>query len=260
MPNRDDPAPLCLIRLVTYNVHGCVGTDGQLSEERIGDVLAALEPDVVALQELDVGRERSSRGHQPEKLAQRLSMNFLFSPSVRDGDEHYGHALLSRYPLRHVQSEELPRVFWPRPTEPRSALWAGIDVCGIPLQIVSTHLGLSPLERLRQTRALLGERWMGSAEFRGARVVCGDFNAGPWSFTYRALRGSMIDAHRCAMGLRARATYPSRMPVLRLDHVFASKEVTVRAAGVFETPLARVASDHLPLVADLGLLAMEAAA
>jgi endonuclease/exonuclease/phosphatase family metal-dependent hydrolase len=235
---------------VTYNVHGCIGTDGRLSEERIGDLLASVEPDVVALQELDVGRERSSRGHQPEKIASRLAMNFLFCPSVRDGDEHYGHAVMSRLPIRLVQSEELPRAFWPHPSEPRSALWAELEGPA-RLQLIATHLGLSPIERRRQTRALLSERWMGSPRFRGPRVLCGDMNTGPWSLTYLKLRASIRDVHRELAGLRARPTYPSRRPVFRLDHVFASRDVRAESAAVLATSLARVASDHLPLVVDL---------
>ncbi len=238
------------VRLVTYNVHGCIGTDGRMSESRIGDVLAAIDADVIVLQELDVGRRRSSRGHQPELIATQLNMRFLFCPSVRDGDEHYGHAVMSRLPLHLVYSEELPRVFWPKASEPRSALWAELEGPA-RLQLIGTHLGLSPLERRRQARALLGDRWMGHPQFTGARVFCGDLNAGPWSLTYRQLRGSMRDAHRCVAGFRARPTFPSRMPMLRLDHVFASKEVLVEAAQVLVTPLARVASDHLPLAVDL---------
>ena len=238
------------VRLVTYNVHGCIGTDGRMSETRIGDVLAEIDADVIVLQELDVGRRRSSRGHQPEKIALQLNMSFLFCPSVRDGDEHYGHAVMSRLPLHLVQSEELPRTFWPKATEPRSALWAELEGPA-RLQLIATHLGLSPLERRRQARALVSARWMGDPRFKGPRVFCGDLNVGPWSLTYRQLRGSMRDAHREVAGFRARPTFPSRMPMLRLDHVFASDDVKIEGAHVPVSALSRVASDHLPLAVDL---------
>lgn len=220
-------------------------------------MLSSIEPDVVALQELDVGRHRSGRGHQPEAIAARLGMNFLFCPTVRDGDEHYGHAILSRHPLRLVQSEELPRSTLPRPAEPRSAIWASISAPHSEVQVIGTHLGLSPIERTRQASALLGPKWMGHREYRGPRVLCGDFNAGPFSLTYRRLRGRMRDAHRSVAGILARPSYPSRLPVMRLDHIFVSDEVGVEGARVVCSPLARIASDHLPLVVDIAVLQPE---
>jgi endonuclease/exonuclease/phosphatase family metal-dependent hydrolase len=239
------------LRLVTYNVHGCVGGDGALSEARVADVLAAVEPDVVVIQELDVGRERSQRGHQPERIATHLAMSFLFCPTVQDGDAHYGHAILSRHPIRHVRTGALPAVRRPRATEPRSALWAEIEGPDLTLQVIGTHLGLSPFERYLQASALRGSAWMGSPDYAGPRVLCGDLNVGPHSSTYYRLRTGLRDVQRVAFGLRARPTYPAKFPLLRLDHVFSSRELDVRRVEVVTTKLARAASDHLPLVVDL---------
>lgn len=239
------------LRVVTYNVHGCVGQDGVVSESRVAEVLAEIDADVAVLQELDVGRPRSQRGHQPERIASALSMHFLFCAAVEQDEERYGHAIISRWPLKLVRSAPLPQVRWPHHAEPRSALWAEIAVASLHVQIMGTHLSLWPLDRLVQASALLGRDWMGSADWRGPRVLCGDLNVGGASWTYHRLRQSMRDAQSVLP--RARSTYPAKRPMFRLDHVFASEELRVEKAGVVATTLAKVASDHLPLVADLCL-------
>jgi endonuclease/exonuclease/phosphatase family metal-dependent hydrolase len=262
----NEPAPVPptqrqLVRLVTYNVHGCVGTDGLLSEERVAEVLASTKADVIALQELDVGRERSNHEHQPETIARLLGMSFLFCSTVRHGQGHYGHALMSKQPLRLVHSGALPGLTWPRSSEPRHAMWAEAtptgngQAAGTAMQIICTHLGLSPRERYYQASMLLSEAWMRDPRYTGARILCGDLNAGPRSLTYHRLRMRMNDAQMMVANgnLRPRPTFPGRFPVFRIDHVFASHELGVRHTEVVASALARRASDHLPLVVDLEL-------
>lgn len=238
-------------RVVTYNVHGCVGPGGKLDVGRVADVLAAIEPDVVVLQELDVGRSRSRRCHQPETIAKRLAMSFLFCPTVMDGDEHYGHAVLSRVPQKHVRAERLPGATWPRVTEPRSALWTEIAFDNCTLHVIGTHLGLMPWERRLQAAALVSSEWMGDPRFTGPRVLCGDFNVPPGSRTYRKLISGLRDVQKTARRARERPTFPAWFPLLRIDHVLVSEEIRVEHADVVRTPLARKASDHLPVVVDL---------
>jgi endonuclease/exonuclease/phosphatase family metal-dependent hydrolase len=248
------PARPRLVRLVTYNVHGCVGADGLLSEERVAEVLSGADADVIALQELDVGRERSNHEHQPETIARLLGMSFLFCSTVRHGAGHYGHALVSKYPLRLVRSTALPGLTWPRSSEPRHAMWAEADLEGVAMQVICTHLGLSPRERYLQASMLLSEAWMRDPRYTGARILCGDLNAGPRSLTYHRLRRRMRDVQIAAPGQdRPRPTFPGRFPLFRIDHVFASHELRVRNTEVIATPLARKASDHLPLLVDLEL-------
>ncbi|HEV7286378.1 MAG TPA: endonuclease/exonuclease/phosphatase family protein, partial [Kaistia sp.] len=82
-------------RILSYNVHACVGTDKKLSPERIARVIQSRDPDIVALQEIDVGRARSGRIDQAQVLAELLGMEAHFHPSTRIGpDEHYGDAIL----------------------------------------------------------------------------------------------------------------------------------------------------------------------
>ena len=106
-------------RILTYNVHRCLGTDGRLSPERIADVIAAYEPDVVALQELDVGRLRSGGVDQAHAIARALGMHVHFHASLRVLEEQYGNAILTHRPSQLVKAEALPGLG--EAPEPRAA-------------------------------------------------------------------------------------------------------------------------------------------
>ncbi|MEH3147834.1 MAG: endonuclease/exonuclease/phosphatase family protein [Methylobacterium frigidaeris] len=238
-----------MLRLVTYNVRRCLGTDGQLSPARIAQILAACRPDVVALQELDVGRLRTGGVDQAHAIAAHLGMTAHFHAALRVLEEEYGDAILTALPSRLVRAEGLPG---PPGREPRGALWAAVAVAGAEIQVVNTHLGLGRRERLAQAEALLGPRWLGDPACAGPVALVGDFNAVPGSRVYRRLAARLTDAHRAAPS-RTRGTFPSRLPLLRLDHIFVTGGIEVVRAETFRGPGARVASDHLPLVADLRL-------
>jgi endonuclease/exonuclease/phosphatase family metal-dependent hydrolase len=238
------------LRVLTYNVRRCLGTDGRLSPRRVAEVIAAFEPDLVALQELDVGRIRTGEVDQAHEIAHLLGMSFHFNPSLRVMEEHYGDAILTVRPCSLVHAGPLPGM---RNREPRGALWAAVDVGGVTLQVVNTHLGLAARERLAQIEALLGPEWLGHPACQDPVILIGDFNTVPRSRAYRRLARHLVDAQRAQPDPRPRPTYPSRLPVLRIDHAFVGSGVEVVGAAVPRTPLTRVASDHLPLVLDLQL-------
>lgn len=238
------------VRLLTYNVHGCVGTDGRHSPRRIARAIAECDPDIVALQELDAGRQRSGRRDQGREIAELLGMIYEFHPSFCFDEEQYGNAVLSRFPLRRVRAGALPQRK-PQLAEPRGALWVEIEVDGQMLQVMTTHLGLNGAERLRQVEALIGPEWLGSPNFREPVILCGDLNAGPKSKVYRRLAACLRDATG-GKG-RHKATFPSRWPVVRIDHVFASDGVRLISTEVVRTTTAGTASDHLPLVVEFRL-------
>lgn len=244
-----------MIRIMTYNVHGCVGCDGRLDPVRIAEVIASEDPDVVALQELDVSRERSGKAHQARLIAEQLDMRFHFHPAMRiKEEEEYGDALLARWPLSLRKSGELPTVNERLAFEPRGALWASIQVGGVEIQVVNTHLGLSNNERKAQIEALMGHEWVRHPQCAGMpHVLCGDFNALPGSKVYQRACRDLSDTQRMLPGHRPRATFPSRWPLIRLDYILVSRELRCEGVRVVKTKLARVASDHLPLVADLEL-------
>ena len=110
-------------RIVTYNVHRCVGNDRRLDVGRIADVLAGLEPDIVALQELDVGRRRTGHVDQAHEIARRLDMACHFNAALKVEEELYGDAILTTYPERLVKVGALPGHPGIRALEPRGALW-----------------------------------------------------------------------------------------------------------------------------------------
>ena len=181
------------LRVMSYNVHSCIGMDGRVSPRRIARVIAEQSPDLVALQELDHGRLRSRGENQAAAIAQILGYQVTFLATVTRGAERYGHAVLSRWPIRTVKVAELPtRSFsiWP---EPRGALWSRVFLGNMPINIVTTHLGLSASERLTQMQTLLGPQWLGPILDTQAIVLCGDFNLPPGTAPYRLAADRLRD-------------------------------------------------------------------
>lgn len=239
--------PTETLRILTYNVHSCVGLDGMLAAERIARVIARTIPDVVALQELDVGRSRSDGEDQAAAIAHYLEMDFHFHPAIHVEEERYGDAILTHLPLRMIKAEVLPG----EGREPRGALWVEIDLHGTKVNVINTHLGLSAKERLRQMQTLLGPQWLQHPDCHGPTILCGDLNALASSNVCQLLQGRMVDVQAALKDHRAKGTYYSRLPAMRIDHIFVSPGISVTAIKVPNTRLTRVASDHLPLLAEL---------
>ncbi|WP_436714428.1 endonuclease/exonuclease/phosphatase family protein [Roseiconus lacunae] len=236
------------LRLMTYNVHSCLGMDGQLSPKRIARVIAQADIDVVALQELDVGRSRSGGIDQAHEIARRLRMDHHFHASIHIEEERYGDAILSRLPMRLIRSDELP--FTKPHRERRCAIRVEVTTGqGRSIQIINTHLSLYPNERKQQALALT-DQWVSAARLKGPVVLCGDFNATPRSPTHRAITQCLQDLHQNAPGPTT-ATWFSHRPLTRIDHVFASDEVIATRAEVIASDVAKIASDHLPLVVEI---------
>jgi endonuclease/exonuclease/phosphatase family metal-dependent hydrolase len=240
-------------RIVTYNVHRCVGNDRRLDVARIVGVLANLEPDIVALQELDVGRRRTGGVDQAHEIAQGLDMACHFNAALTVEEERYGDAILTCFPERLVKKGALPGYARIRALEPRGALWVEVEVDGAPLQVINTHLGLVPREQQIQAACLAGEAWLQSPGCQGPTILLGDFNATATSVAYRTLVQRLGPARRLAARQTPTATFPSPLPVLRIDHVFVSPQVRVLNIFAPFAPITRQASDHLPLVMDFEL-------
>lgn len=239
------------LRLMTYNTHGCSGVDGRVSPRRIGRIVREQMPDIVALQELDLGRRRSRAEDQAAIIAREVGMNVVFCPTVTRGEEHYGHALLSRWPVEIVKRARLPddpNGWW---DEPRSAIWARVQTAGQTVNVVTTHLGLGVRERELQMRALLGPEWLGPVLEAEPVILCGDFNLLPGSVPYRLATAKLRDVQLLRAGCRPVNTFSSIQPLFRIDHVFLSDHFACDAVTAIRNDLTRVASDHLPLTADL---------
>lgn len=242
-------------RLVTYNVHRWLGTDRKTSPARIAEVIAACRPDVVALQEVRIAHPRRA----PDSLAAvaaELGMQVFFRPTVKIGDQ-FGIAILTPHPVRLVRAARLPG--WPGgpPLEPRAAQWIAVEVDGGELQVINTHLGLLPPERMAQAEALLGPDWLGSPDCGDRAVLLGDFNASPRSGCYRRLASRLRDAQLAGAEAAPQPTFHSRFLFSRIDHIFVTPGIEVVETQAVRTPLTRVASDHLPLVAEIRLRGAE---
>ncbi|NND83442.1 MAG: oxidoreductase [Gammaproteobacteria bacterium] len=243
------------IRVMTYNIHACKGMDGTTSISRIARIIARVQPDIIALQELDV----RPGSQQAAELASALQLSIHYFPAQHLASGRYGNAILTRYPLQLVRAERLvgrgktARIGKSAFNQPRGALWVKLDVDGNQLNVITTHLGLTGRERCDQVTALLGEDWLANEQCQQPVILCGDFNCGPGQMGYRRLANTLGDAQRELTGVSTKNTFAGRYPTLRIDHVFVSSDLRVKNVQVPRTSLTRIASDHLPLVVDLQL-------
>jgi glycosyltransferase involved in cell wall biosynthesis/endonuclease/exonuclease/phosphatase family metal-dependent hydrolase len=239
------------VRIMTYNVHGCCGMDHKIYPERIARVIARIDPDIVALQELDMHRMRSDGIDQPQVIAHILKMKYHFAPTISLEEQQYGNAILSRYPMRIVATYQLPQL--PRKThlEPRGVIWVECVINGKKLQCMNTHLGLNAAERDHHIDTLLSQEWLGKVDAREPVVFAGDFNAAPSSRLIKKVSGLYKDVQQEMHNYQAQATWPGHFPVGRIDHIFVSPLITISHVAVPRTHLEKNASDHLPLIADI---------
>ena len=223
------------MRVMTYNVRGGWGSDGQKSTERIADVVRSQSPDVVCFQEVHQRLPQSRFVDQPVRLERELGMPFVFQANLRLGMGRYGVGVASRYPVRGVRNHLLPSV-----REQRGVLQVTFESPRGLLTVFCTHWGLNGAEREKQA-AQLAELIGGVS---GPVIVCGDLNERPDAPAVRLLldRTGLSDADAALN----RPTYPTERPEARIDYVFFSPSMALAGVSVLETP----ASDHLPLVAD----------
>ena len=224
------------VRVVTWNIHGCVGRDGRYDPGRIVRHLAALKPDIVALQEVDARRCPSSCNDPFETLASAVGDHSIRAPALTGPSGQYGQLLASRWPLRDTTVHDISV----DRREPRKIIEAHIDVGGARVRVLATHLGLNGRERRWQLSRL---RAIAEVDRRLTTVVMGDFN--DWR-----RRGA---AHRSLEDLvgggSGHATYPSILPLLPLDRIFWHPAEIM--CGTWVVRDGRGASDHLALAADL---------
>lgn len=229
------------IRCVTWNLHSCVGRDRRCDPWRVARVLAALEPDVVGLQEVDWRRGPETGQHQFEVIAEALGLTAIAGPNLRDHRGSYGNGLLTRFPAELVR--RLPLSFGTR--EPRGAIDALLRHEDGSLRVVVTHLGLRRGER-REQLAVLRDTLATEQPRHDATVLLGDLN----EWVPPAVADHLLVPEPFPTLLTGR-TYPSRFPLFALDRLLAHPEPRVHSWSVVRTPEARIASDHLPLVAEL---------
>jgi endonuclease/exonuclease/phosphatase family metal-dependent hydrolase len=239
------------LRVATYNVHGCRGTDRRRSEHRIAEVIALLDVDVIGLQELDLNRRRSGRVDQAAVIAERLGWHCYFHPAFRAGDEQFGNAILSRYPMRLRQAAELPSVMTRLCPESRAAIWVEVEARGGTVDVINTHLGLGRRERRMQAELLAGPEWLGKAATDKPLVLLGDLNSLPGSSVCRVFAQQLRSARTFVHPRSPLKTFPTRHPLLAVDHIFVNERLAVNSVAVLRNDATRIASDHFPLVANI---------
>ena len=240
-----------VVRVMTYNVHSCIGMDNKIAPERIARVIARYRPDIVALQELDCGKVRTRTVNQAQMIARSLDMDFHFHPNINIDNERYGDAILTHLPLRHVKSGELPNHPTRNNCEPRGVQWVSVHFQGQELQVFNTHLGLFAAERREQVAELVSERWLNHPECAGPVIFCGDLNALPSSHVLKTLSSQLVDVQSRYPHRRSLNTFTGRVPTLRIDHILTRDIGSVHHIDVPYNSLTKTASDHLPLIADL---------
>jgi endonuclease/exonuclease/phosphatase family metal-dependent hydrolase len=229
------------LRIATYNIHRCVGRDGVENAERIAAVLAELQADIVALQE--VGSYTGMAGSDvPAYLAAAVGMQPIEGYTLTAAGARYGNALLTGLPVSAVKRIDISI----KGREPRGVIEATFAVHRRAMVLWATHLGLGTRERHLQMKKILK---IIEATDGDVNILLGDFNEWlPWSRPLRAL-------HRWFKTPRSMgpspATFPSRIPMLRLDRIWVRPAERVTSLRAHATELSRIASDHLPLVADL---------
>ena len=223
------------IRVLTWNVHGCVGRDGVHDPDRVARVLEAAQPDISALQEIDT-RTRAAARDPFSYFGELFGWTTVSARTLTAKDGHYGHIVLSRWPIESLGEVDLS-VRW---REPRKAIVGAIDAPGGRIVVIAAHLGLLPFERRRQFLRLK-ERISEIAH--RPLVVLGDFNDFP---------GRGLAERSLCPPLRATPelpTYPSRLPLLPLDRIWFSEPLELVTIAALRD--AERVSDHLPLVASL---------
>jgi endonuclease/exonuclease/phosphatase family metal-dependent hydrolase len=219
------------LRIMTWNVHGIFHLNPKFDVEGVCSIIRHWSPDIAALQEVD------SRGRTDDPfalLAKAIAGHSVDARTIVTEDGDYGQVLLSRWPF--AAPPRISDVSY-QEREPRRAIAARILADQGEVTVIATHLGLSIHERHAQAHAL--------AELvqPTRTLVLGDFN--DW-FWVKSVRGVL--ARICPVRTRLR-TFPSHLPMMRLDRIYASRDLTIRSAWTDRK--ARAYSDHLPVIADV---------
>ncbi|MCZ7637177.1 MAG: endonuclease/exonuclease/phosphatase family protein [Verrucomicrobia bacterium] len=230
-------------RVMTYNIHHGEGLDGRVDLERIAELIRAQQADIVALQEVDRGVQRTGRRDFPAELAALTGLTCVFSNNFAFQGGEYGNAVLTRFPVVRWTNTHLRML---RPAEQRGVLQLVLEVHGRELLFLNTHIDYRPddaerLANVAQFREVL-------AQYPGLPAVfAGDFNDTPGSRTHHAMSEHWTDVWASA-GAGDGFTIPSQAPNKRIDYLWIRKDAPLRAVHAW-VPTS-TASDHLPVVAD----------
>jgi endonuclease/exonuclease/phosphatase family metal-dependent hydrolase len=224
--------------VASYNVHKCIGVDRKFDPDRTSRVIREIDPDLIALQEAD--NRFGNRDGLLDLARLELETGLVPVPISANGNGHGWHGnvlLFKKGVVRDVHQIKLPGL------EPRGAVVADIDLDGNrTLRVIAAHLGLLRRSRSQQARVVLD--LMNSTDAKPT-LLLGDLNE--WRLGNR----SALNTLHSSFGPLPPAvpTFPSHLPLLALDRIMANQHGMISAVKAHDTPLSRVASDHLPLTA-----------
>jgi endonuclease/exonuclease/phosphatase family metal-dependent hydrolase len=226
------------VRVATYNVHSCIGTDGRHDPQRVATVITELDADIVALQEFTYPASVALETRSPVTLTTLDSYTCALGPTRQTVTQCFGNALFTRHPIVDVHRIDLSM----ERREPRGAIAATVDVGGRLVHVLAAHLGLRVRERRFQVRQIVD--YLDSVR-NTLFVVLGDFN--DW------LPGrSVVHVLDERLGQQPRpASFPVTWPLVALDRIWVHPTAGLRRVFTHATRTARTASDHFPVVADI---------
>jgi len=235
-------------RVLSYNIHKCIGgLDRKYRPDRISETISHYNPDVVMLQEVDDGCKRSARDRQVDMLGEMLGMRHRtwFSNVSTGCGGSYGNAILSRFPLRNATNIDLTVPFKKR----RSVVHAECDINGRTVHVANMHLGLFGPERKAQLRKFLGAmNHILEHEDDEPMVVGGDLND-----VWGTLGPKVLAPAGFSSVARPLRTFPAYAPMRALDGFYLHGRARLVSMRRSRLDVAKRASDHLPLIADLEL-------
>lgn len=237
------------MRIMSYNIHYGRGMDRRASLDRISQVIRRHDPDIVGLQEVDLGGSDNHHWNQAAILAAALRMHYFVFPIHESKTVKKGIAILTRYLPDQVVTEPLPSLKRFGIFEKRGVLWLQFKLTeGRTIWFGNTHLSYWPNERNMQINEILQSFFIQQSQDHGL-ILCGDFNVHHETRMYRRVRQQLKDVE--LEGTEKMNTWFGRHPFWRLDHVFFNDFFNVQAASVPRSFLERKTSDHLPIIADL---------
>ena len=236
-PSTDHP-----LRVMIYNIHHGIDADMRMNLEAIADAIAAENPDVIALNEVNRGRATNGFVDTLPLISRRLGMPYVFGANYPDG--LYGNAILSRYPILEWDNTHYTR----NTTEIRGLLRVVVDAPGGPITFYATHLDhiKDPHNARAEQVAEALVLWNGTPR----SILLGDLNAEPDKPELQAIyEAGFVDA-LAAAGQDQVFTFwdPIPTPGRRIDFIFTTPDLALGQAWVVQTR----ASDHLPVLAEVG--------
>jgi endonuclease/exonuclease/phosphatase family metal-dependent hydrolase len=234
------------LRVLSYNIHHGEGMDHKLDLPRIANVIKSVDPDLVSLQEVDRGTQRTNRVDQPVELGRLTGMNVVFGGNIRFQGGDYGNAVLSRLPILRHENHLLPRF---DEGEQRGVLEVEVELpdgAGT-LLFLATHLDHRAADRERIASAKAINQLVADNPRRPA-VLAGDLNAVPDSETLRQFETTWTCANEKEL-----PTFPVTEPTRQIDYILFQPAERWRVVEVRVLDEA-VASDHRAIFAVLELL------